>query len=145
MQAGFDLQLPSPGNAASAGEITALWIQPDAWMLVAPRGSEGALAARIKAACGDAGSVVDQTHGRTVLHISGRRAAWVLAKLCRVDLHPSAFGPGRVAVTPVADLACVLHHSDAAPGFDLIVFSSYAVSFLESLTHAALETGYDVA
>ncbi len=139
------LVLPGPGHAAEGRGASALWVQPEGWFVVAPRGADGALASAIKAACGDAASVIDQSHGRAVVSISGTRAAWVLAKSCRVDLHPSAFGPGRVASTQLFHLAATLHQTDAVPSFDLIVFSTFLRSFLESLTHAAEETGYVVA
>ena len=97
MQARFGLALPAPGHAGRSPMLLALWIQPDAWLLQAPRAAEGELARAAKMACGDAASVVDQTHGRCVIGLSGRHAAWVLGKLCRIDLHPRSFGPGRVA------------------------------------------------
>lgn len=144
MRAEFGVKLPKPGHAAEATAFAALWVQPGGWLLVAPRGAEGALAASVKAACGDAASVVDQTHGRTVISLSGGRAAWVLGKLCRLDLHARAFGPGRAAVSPVAGLPCVLHQRDAAPSYDLVVFATFSRSFIASLTQAAEETGYSV-
>ena len=137
----FAITLPEPGHAAQ-GAVTALWIQPEGWFLIAPRGPEGALAKAVKSAVGDAGSVIDQTHGRSVVTLSGPRARWVLEKFCRVDLHPTAFGPARVASTTIAHLGCTIHQRDAIPSYDLIVFSTFLKSFLESLTHAAEETGY---
>ncbi len=105
---------------------------------------KAALARTVKAACGDVGSVVDQSHGRAVLSISGRDARDVLARLCRIDLHPRAFTTGRVAVTPIAELACLLFQRDAVPSFDVIVSSSYAGWFVDALTHAAAVVGYEV-
>lgn len=144
MLAGFGVDLPKPGHAAEGATFAALWIQPGAWLLMAPQGAEGALAGSVKAICGDAASVVDQTHSRCVISLSGGRASWVLGKLCRLDLHARAFGPGRAAVSPVAGLSCVLHQRDAAPSYDLVVVATFARSFVASLTHAAEETGYIV-
>jgi sarcosine oxidase subunit gamma len=144
LRATYGLDLPSPGHATASGEISALWIQPDGWLLTTPRGVEGALAAAIKSACGEAGSVVDQTHGLAVLRLSGASAPLVLVRLCRIDLHPRVFGRGRVAVTPVAELPCVLHQLDALPSYDLIFPATYAGFFVGSLTHAAVSIGYDI-
>ena len=138
------LELPSPGHATTSGEISALWIQPDGWLLTGPRGAEGALAAAMKSTCGDAGSVVDQTHGHAVLRLSGTNAPLVLMKLCRIDLHPRVFGRGCVAATPVAELPCLLHQLDAMPSYDLIFPATYASSFVASLTHAAASVGYEI-
>lgn len=145
MRSSLHMLLPQPGHSASAGEINAFWLQPDTWMLAAPPAADGELAARVKAACGDAGSVVEQTHGRTMLTLSGARAREVLAKLCRLDLHPRAFGPGRVATTRMAEVTCTLHQCDTVPSYELILFSTYATHFAAALTHAAAGVGYSVA
>ena len=142
--ASHGLVLPGPGYAVEGNGVSALWMQPDGWFLVAPRAADGALAGAIKASCGDAGSVVDQSHGRRVISLSGERAPWVLAKSCRVDLHPAAFGPGRVASTQVFHLGATIHQRDDVPSFDIIVFSTFLTSFVESLTLAAEETGFVV-
>jgi sarcosine oxidase subunit gamma len=139
------LELPEPGYASNGGEHSALWLQPSAWMLVAPSAEEGEFTRTVKAACGDAGSVADQTHGRTMLTLSGRQARRVLAKLCRLDLHPRAFTPGRVATTRMAEITCTLHQRDETPSYDLIVSSTYAAHFAAALTHAAAELGYETA
>ena len=141
LRAAFGLELPAPGRAATGANLTALWIQPDGFFLLGPSGPEGALARAVKAACGDTASVIDQTHGRSVVTLSGANARWVLAKFCRVDLHPSVFGPGSVASTQIAHLACTIHQRDAVPSYDLIVFTTFRKSFLESLAHAAAEAG----
>jgi heterotetrameric sarcosine oxidase gamma subunit len=140
---GFDL--PPPGHAATGGEIVALWIGRDSWLLATPRGAEGALANAVKSACGNAGSVVDQTHGYGVLRLSGAFAPHVLARLCRIDLHSRVFGPGQVAVTPIADLSCTLHQIDTMPSYDLIFPTTFAEYFVTSLTQAAAAVGYDIA
>jgi sarcosine oxidase subunit gamma len=140
----FGLQLPKPGIASSAGEQTALWMQPDSWLLMAPAGPEGQLARAVQRVAGTFGSVVDQTHGRVVLSLAGDRAREVLARLCRIDLHPRVFGPGRVAATSVAELSCLVFQRDARPSFDVIVSASYAGWFLDAVTHAAASVGYEV-
>ncbi len=140
----FGLELGAPGSAASGGGITALPIQPDAWMLVCEPRGEGVLAAAVKAVVGEFASVVDQSHGRCMLALAGGRAPEVLARLSRIDLHPSAFGPGRVAVTPLAEMFCVLHHAASGSRYDMIVFSTFADSFLHSVITAAATTGYEI-
>ena len=144
IQAEFGFALPGPGKSAGANEVFALWIQPESWMLLAPDTVEGACARRYKEAAGDAGSVVDQTHGRSVFTLSGTRAAWVMSKLCRIDFHPGAFTAGSVAVSPVAGLSCTIHKRDADT-YELVVFTTLSRSFAELLTHAADETGYVIA
>ena len=139
------LELPDPGFASNGGAMAALWLQPNVWMLAAPPAGDGEFARSVKAACGDAGSVVEQTHGRTMLTLAGRTARRVLAKLCRLDLHPRAFTPGRAATTRMADVTVTLHQRDEAPSYELIVHSTFAAHFAAALTHAAAEPGYEVA
>jgi len=140
----FGLDLGAPGKAATGGGITALPIQPDAWTLVSEPRGEGVLAATLVAAVGSAGSVVDQTHGRCLLSLSGARTREVLSRLSRIDAHPAAFGAGAVATTPLAEMFCLLHCADAVPSFEMIVFSTFADSFLHSVITAAATTGYEV-
>lgn len=141
MRAAFGMDPPGPGRATSAGDATAIWIQPTAWFLCAPRGAEGALAARAAAAFDGLAAVEDQSHGRTTIRISGPTARAVLSRGCRVDLHPRAFGPGRAASTTIAHVNCLVHQFDDAPGYDLVVFSTFAESFFEWLHHVASEDG----
>jgi heterotetrameric sarcosine oxidase gamma subunit len=142
MKAAFGLELGAAGQAASGGGLTALPIQPDAWMLVAEPRGEGQLAADVKRVVGNAGSVVDQTHGRCVIAMTGERAPEVLSRFGRIDLHPAVFGSGKVAVTQMAELFCVLSHGPAAH-YEMIVFSTFAESFLHSVITAAATTGYE--
>ncbi len=119
--------------------MTAVWIRPETWLVIAPRGPEGALARRLAQAAAGAGSVVDQSHGKTRLRLAGGHARQVLAKGCRLDLHPSVFGPGRAAATQMAQVAALLLQRDDTPAYELVVGSSYAVPFLEWLTESAAE------
>lgn len=154
----FGLDLPPPGRAANAGDLTALWTQPSVWLLTAPLDKSGAFARSVKDACGDAGSVVDQTQGRAVLLLSGARTRDVLARICRLDLHPRVFRPGDVAATPIAELPCLLHQrkqslspcargqgEEAGPIFALIVQASCAAWFAEAVRRAAMSIGYEIA
>ncbi|WNW10597.1 sarcosine oxidase subunit gamma family protein [Pseudomonas sp. DTU_2021_1001937_2_SI_NGA_ILE_001] len=56
------------------------------------------------------------------LQLSGRRISEVMAKLCGVDLHPRAFGPGAVAQTSAARINVIVINtgSDLAPCFELL-------------------------
>lgn len=135
------LSLPPMGHAAGVAGIAALAIQPQGWLFQA---SPGGLAARLVGICGATAAVVDQSHGRCVFTLAGAQSRAVLARLCRIDLHPRAFGPGQVAATLLAGLSGVLHQVDDGPGYELIVASSYARAFAELLCEAAGQFGYEV-
>jgi len=144
IRSAFGLELPPPGRAAVTGELTALWMQPTTWLLMAPAGVPGEFARSVKHACEGAGSVVDQTQGRAVLHLAGRATREVLARICRVDLHPRVFRAGCVAATPVAELDCLLYQRDDGPSFELFVPASYAGWFAEAVQRAAASSGYEI-
>ncbi|WP_374445904.1 sarcosine oxidase subunit gamma [Stella sp.] len=139
LSAEFGLALPPPGRFAEGRDATAVWIRPDTWLVIAPRGPEGALARRLAQAAGAAGSVVDQSHGKTRVRLAGRHARRVLGKGCRLDLDPAAFGPGQAAITQMAQVSALLLQRDDTPAYELVVGSSYAVPFLEWLTESAAE------
>jgi sarcosine oxidase subunit gamma len=138
----FSIALPKAGEVDVVGPFTAIWIRPGAWLVTEPWEVEGYLARRLAVACFGAAAIVDQTHAKTALRISGAPARDVLAKGCRIDLHPRVFTPRHAAVTPIAHIECVLVQVDDSPTFDLLLPSTFAEAFLEWLAISAAEFGY---
>jgi sarcosine oxidase subunit gamma len=132
---------PAPGRASKTSAGTALWLAPGAWMVVAEGLDDGELCRSLLHRLGNLAAVVDQSHGRAVLRLAGARARDVLAKGCRLDLHPSAFRPDMCAQTVIAQIGVLLHQCDEIPTYDLYVPAGYAVDFLEWLTSSAAEFG----
>ncbi len=131
------LDLPPPGGSSAAAGYVALWTQPSSWLLRAPLHEAAGLTKAMAAEFADLIAVVDQSHGRCVLRLSGRHARDVLARCCRLDLHPRVFGVGASAVTLVGHVACVVHKIDATPTYDVIVGSTFSVWLLDQLVAAA--------
>jgi heterotetrameric sarcosine oxidase gamma subunit len=138
------LDLPHSGSSASNGSVTAIWIAPEAWLILRHGTPDEGLARELIAACAATASISDQTWGKSIVRVSGARARDVLAKGCRIDLHPRVFGPGKSAVTPIAHIHAVLVQIDTKPTFDLIVPSTLARDFVEWLRLSAAEFGYEV-
>jgi len=132
---------PAPGRASTVVAGTALWLAPGAWMVVAEGVEEGALYQDLCERVQQVAAVMDQSHGRVVLRLSGRRARDVLAKGCRLDLHPRVFQPGMCAQTGIAQIGVLLHQIDERPTYELQVFAGYAADFLAWLTASAAELG----
>ncbi|MEU8177618.1 sarcosine oxidase subunit gamma family protein [Microbispora hainanensis] len=127
-----------PGTVAGGGDIEALWLGPDEWVLLAPDGAAPGLVARLtEAAGGEHVSVVDVSAQRTTLVVAGDRARDVLAHGCTLDLHPRVFGPGRCAQTTLARAGVVLVAGE--DGFRLLVRSSFAGYVAEWLLDASVE------
>lgn len=134
----------APGQAVEREGFTALPIAPGQWMLVAAGGRDGAFCRTMSERAGDHGHASDQSHGRAVIRLAGSCANAVLAKGCRLDLHPRVVAPGFCAQTTIAQIGVLMHRVDAAQSWDLIVFCGLAVSFWNWLRHAAAEYGYRV-
>jgi heterotetrameric sarcosine oxidase gamma subunit len=138
------LDLPHPGGSAASGPATVIWIAPETWLVLREASSGDELMRELMAGCGGAASIVDQSSGKSVVRLSGVRAWDVLAKGCRIDLHPRVFAPGKSAVTPIAHIHTVLMQIDVAPTFDLVVPSTLARDFVEWLRLSAAEFGYEI-
>ena len=138
----FDLDLPGPGRFRRGAALGATWIQPGVWLLDGEPEAPGALYRRVVEAVRDTASVVDQSHGRTLVHVSGAAARAVLATCCRLDLHPRVVTPGIAATTLVAHVPCTLRAVD--DGFELLVGSTYARWLLEDLAESSAAAGAEV-
>jgi methylglutamate dehydrogenase subunit D len=88
-------------------------------------------------------SVIDQTHGRTALTVTGPRVEWVLAKLFAIDFREKAFRPGTGLATVHHDILAWIYR-DARDEFILFVPRSCARSFWHTLRRAAEEVGYEI-
>jgi sarcosine oxidase subunit gamma len=74
-------------RSASSGDIAALWLGPDEWLLLAPEAEGELLASSLAVAlAGLPHSLVDVGHRQVGLILDGRRAADVLSSGCPLDL-----------------------------------------------------------
>ncbi|MEP6695429.1 MAG: hypothetical protein ABJA34_00975 [Pseudonocardiales bacterium] len=78
---------------------------PGEWLLVGPPGSSAELAGRIETADDALVSVLDFTHGRALLRLTGPDGARALAMLCPVDLADRTTPDGAAFRSAVAGLA----------------------------------------
>ncbi len=132
----------APGAVATAGDRAILWLGPDEWLVVTPAGDEaGPLAALAAALAGTRASATDVSDNYTTVRVAGPKARWVLAKGWPVDLHPAAFGPGRVAQSNLALTNAILRQIDDTPAYEILVRPSFARYLWDWLTDAALEVG----
>lgn len=113
---------------------------PGRWTVIS---TEPALAEALARAVGGNGTVVDLSHGRTVLRIDGEKSRRVLSKLFAVDFGPDAFPLEKGLATRHHEILAQIQRVDA-DAFDVIVFRSYARSFWHGLTRASEEVGYVV-
>ncbi|MGB8816994.1 MAG: sarcosine oxidase subunit gamma family protein [Rhizobiaceae bacterium] len=116
-------------------------IAANRWFLAGPATLGDSIRAKLKPADG---SLIDLTHGRTALRISGSKAGWVLSKLYAIDFSLAAFPVGTGLSTAHHSIFTQVYRRDAQT-FDLFIFRSFARSFWHTLQRAAEETGYEVS
>jgi sarcosine oxidase subunit gamma len=142
----FGVALPmAPNASAKAGALTALWLGPTSWLLVAGEGCAPAdFAAKRDALNAAGGALFDLTASRVAWTLSGPQAATVLAKHCPLDFHPRAFGEGACAQSVLGQVDATFYKRDAAPSFTVIVARSLARDAWWALCASAAQYGYDV-
>ena len=141
-----DLELPTvPNTAAASGVLTALWLGPASWLLVA----NDALLLTGFDSCRDAlnaagGALFDVSASRVAWTVAGPYAALVLAKSCPLDFHPRAFPAGACAQSVFGRVNALFYKRGASPAFTLLVARSFARDVWRSLCLSASQYGYDV-
>ncbi len=137
-KAAFGVAVPAKPQAVEAGSSLLIWSGPDQFLVLSARGSAIATA---RSAFAGVASLSEQSDGRCLIRISGARARDMLAKVCSLDLHPSAFPAGAAAATSIDHTSVNLWRgedgADGAAVFNLLVFASFA----ESLWHTLLDSG----
>ena len=129
---------PTEANTVvDAGDNRISWLGPDEWLIVTPAGKQGQVKADLLDALGDVfSSVVDNSSGLTMLHITGDRAGELLSSDCPLDLHPRAFKLGQCAQTRLAKAGMTISPIDG--GFEVIIRRSFADYLLLWLQETAL-------
>lgn len=137
------LALPDgAGSGVSEGGKAAFGFAPGKFTVVDEK--DGLAAAFAKAVTPAIGTVMDLSHGRTVIRIEGPEAEWVLAKFFAIDFSPAAFPLGAGRSTTHHDIFAQIQRT-GPDRFDIHVFRSFARSFWTALCHGSEEVGYEVA
>lgn len=113
------------GRAARDGEgALVIGSGPGEWLALGPVGQAGALRGRLEAAAGPGAghgelvTVLDLTHARALLRLTGARAAATLAKVCGIDLADARVPDGAAFRSSVARLVTDVVRDDV-PGGEL--------------------------
>lgn len=123
------LDLPTaPRTSVAWGDIQALWLAPDQWLILCPGARLAELLSGLRKVLeGIHSFAVDVSDMRAILRIEGDAARGVLLKGCSLDLLGSDYGVGTVRRVRFAEIAALLHVvSDKPDTIDLYVFRSYA-------------------
>ncbi|MEE9375235.1 MAG: sarcosine oxidase subunit gamma family protein [Rhizobiaceae bacterium] len=118
-----------PSVASSVNDVIALPLSPDQWLLISEKETNDNLSKRIGKKISKYGHVSEQSDGRVCIRISGLKARELMARGCRLDLHPSVTQSGFCAQTIMAQVGVIVHQVDEDPTYDLYVLSGFAHSF----------------
>ncbi|MGB5706065.1 MAG: hypothetical protein WBM41_04490 [Arenicellales bacterium] len=130
--AGAD-EAPAPGKAISGERGAILRSEPLKWWLV------GVDSMQIDSG---QGAVLDLSHSRTQIRITGPKSTTLLNRLLPLDLRDTNFREGAVASSAMHHVGVTLWHS--ASGYELFIPRGFALSIWEILFESALQFGVEV-
>ena len=144
------------GRAArdSAGALV-VGSGPGEWLVLGPIGTGRALLGRLGEMTANADgqelvTILDLTHGRALLRLTGTQAAAVLAKLCGIDLADASTPAGAAFRSSVAKLVTDVIRDDQespagpVPSYLLHCERSYGQYLFDVLLEAGAEFGIDI-
>ena len=129
-------------TVVASGTRTWHWYGPGIWLVCSSGLEEGQLSVELETQLGGAASVVELSHARSILSLSGPKALSALAKLCSLDLHPKIFVAGSCANTTMHHMTVHIARVPGRDDFELHVMRGFAVSLCEALVSASAEYGY---
>ncbi len=128
---------PGPGACVTGTGGTLLRAEPLKWLLI----SEDEIARPALDAAD--GTVLELSHARTVIHVSGPDALDLMARMVPLDLRPAAFPEGSVANTGLHHVGVTIVARDG--GFDIFVLRSFGLAVWEILIESAAQFGAEIA
>ena len=139
--AGVDF--PETGRINLDGARGLAWMSPDELLLLAPHGEVAKTVAELgKALKAQHHLVADVSDARAVFRLEGAACREVLAKLTPADVSASAFGPGMIRRSRLAQVAGAFWMSDAETA-EIVCFRSVAV-YVRGLLDNAARAGAEV-
>jgi len=130
-------EAPGPGKVVATSKGSLLRIEPLKWWLVG--GSTVALPLLLSS---DEGAVLDISHSRTHLIISGPQAALLLNRHLPLDLREAEFPVGTVASSAFHHTGVTVWRSDQ--GFELLMIRGFALSLWQLLLESGEQFNADV-
>jgi heterotetrameric sarcosine oxidase gamma subunit len=134
------LPFPALGCVAAARDTLLLGVRPERWLLLCAPAVPGATLADWRRACTGCAATIELSSALTALHLTGPAVPEVLARGCRLDLHPAAFVPGSAAASVIAQVPVTIAALPA--GWLLLTPASTARHFSEWLTATAAPFGF---
>ncbi|HKO67883.1 MAG TPA: sarcosine oxidase subunit gamma family protein [Burkholderiaceae bacterium] len=132
----FSIALPiAPNTTARIDAVTAVWLGPRSWLLVAE--SAGSTLVNFpekrEALNAAGGALFDISASRVSFRLRGKGATDVLATGCPLDLHPNAFRSGQCRQSMFGHVNALLLKTDEVPTFVIMVARSFARGVWQNL------------
>lgn len=138
---GFELPY-EPNRVSRRGELTALWLSPEEWLLVTSASNSAKMCAEVsQAVAGIHALAVDVSDRWDVICVTGSQAVDVLNQGTSLDLVAPGFPSGSCAQTQLGRVQVIIHQHEDRPTFDVFVDSTHAEFLWRWLENAA--TGLD--
>ena len=143
LRTALGVELPLPNRLTSNAILSVRLLGPGIWQVV---GDPYATiqAETLRASLEGLASVVDLSHARTALTVSGMSAQATLNKFCGLDLDLEQFPIGAATNTRFGHIGMTLARIGAEHHFELLVFRGYAEHVFEALLEAGAEFGLKV-
>ncbi len=125
--------LPSQGHAQVGGQVLIAATRPSEWTILGQRGMD------VADLVPPGATVVDLTHGRSAVRLSGVGAPEVLAQLCSLDFSDDFTPNGAVISGAVSSVMCdiIRDDMDDAPSYVLLFDRSFADFFSTQIVDVA--------
>jgi len=141
-------QAPGFGSASVGDNASLLRVEPlKYWMIFANNSADDKrhaenVVSELSELQAETTCVLDLSHSRTWLQISGSHAPALLNHFLPIDLRDSHFAKNTVVNTAFHHIGVTLWRSDTA--FELLLPRSFAASLTELLTASARQYGYKI-
>jgi sarcosine oxidase, subunit gamma len=133
------------GRSRRLDDVLLVGSGPTEWLLLGPVGSTPA--ANVKtSSTDDHVSVIDATHGRALVRLTGEAAPLVLAKVCAIDLSDDVTPDGSAFRSSVAKVATDVVRDDVAGERSYLLHCerSSGQYFFDAILDAGWEFGIEV-
>jgi len=124
---------PKPCSAIDGSEATLLRVEPLKWWLLGLEPPE---------LDAEQGALLDLSHSRTRIRVSGPRAAELINRHLPLDLRDASFPQGSVASSAFHHVGVTVWRSSL--GFEMFLPRGYAMSLWEMLLESAGQFGAEV-
>lgn len=131
----------APNRVREKGEISALWLSPDEWLLMTSEEDASRLMSTFKVMFSDKFfALTDVSDNRTMLELSGPDSWSVLSKAGTLDYHPRAWKRADCAQTLLGSAQAIvwMKKEGKNPIFNLLVRNSFA-DYLATLLIDAMQ------